>query len=118
MRPGIAVLVLLLLLPAFGKAVKAAEEDWVVGTWRQLYDPHDEEIDYLEFLANGDVISRSSIGEYRGFYIVAPGVVKAVLSVGSKDLILTFFHNEAKNQLRIVTSETGIETVYEKVEPE
>jgi len=111
--------VYLLLLVLFAPLqVMAAEDDWVVGKWRQLYDPEDEEIDTLEFTADGDLISRSSIGEYRGFYMVAPGVVKAVLSAGSRDLILTFFHNPEKNQLRIVTSDTGIETVYEKMAPE
>jgi hypothetical protein len=107
---------LILLLFSLPQISTAAEEDWVVGKWRQLYDPEDEEIDYLEFFANGDVVSTSSIGEYRGFYMVSPDMVKAVLSVGDKDLILTFFYNDAKNQLRIVTSDTGIETVYEKVD--
>ena len=118
MRLSLPVFLIFLAFSMFSPAASAGDDDWVVGKWRQLYDPHDEEIDYLEFLANGDVISTSSIGEYRGFYMVAPGVVKAVLSVGSKDLILTFFHNEARNQLRIVTSDTGIETVYEKMEAE
>ena len=117
MRLNLSVSLLLLVFAVFPVSAET-EDDWVVGKWRQLYDPEDKEIDTLEFFANGDVISTSSIGAYHGFYIVAPTMVKAVLSVGEKDLILTFFYNKAKNQLRIVTSETGIETVYEKVSPE
>ena len=115
MRMTLPVVFFLLAFPMAGAA--AEDESWVVGRWQQAYDPEDTEIDYLEFRENGDVVSISSIGEYSGFYIVTPGVVKAVLEVGKKDLILTFFHNEAKNRLRIVTSDTGIETVYEKVAP-
>jgi hypothetical protein len=117
MRMSLSVSLMVLVFSLSPISASAEEEGgWVVGKWRQLYDPEDKEIDYLEFFANGDVISTSSIGVYRGFYIVSPDMVKAVLSVGEKDLILTFFYNEAKNQLRIVTSDTGIETIYEKVE--
>lgn len=116
MRLLVLIPVFVLFFATLVAPTHAEDDDWVVGLWQQKYDPQDKEIDTLEFTAEGDVYSRSSIGVYKGFYMVAPDMVKAVLSVGQKDLILTFFFNPEKNQLRIVTSDTGIATVYEKVD--
>ncbi|MBD3669995.1 MAG: hypothetical protein HUJ29_04405 [Gammaproteobacteria bacterium] len=111
------VLTLSFLLPLLGYVapIHAGEDDWLIGEWRLSYDPDNREPDSLIFKANDDVISKGPQGEYRGFYITSPGVVKAVLSVHEKDLILTFFHNPDKDQLRIVTSASGEESIYEKV---
>ncbi|MDH5184151.1 MAG: hypothetical protein OEX12_09705 [Gammaproteobacteria bacterium] len=94
---------------------QADDYHWVVGKWQLSYDPDGSKTDYLEFFANGDVVSSGDYGEVRGFYIAAHGMVKAVLTVDKKDLILTFFHNDKHTQLRIVTSNSGKASVYTKM---
>lgn len=104
---------LLLLLQV--SLLKADAYDWVVGKWQLVYDPDGGKTDYLEFLANGDVTSSGPAGKYEGFYIASHGMVKAVLTIHEKDLILTFHHNSDNTELRIVTSDSGKASVYEKV---
>jgi hypothetical protein len=93
-----------------------SDSDWILGKWELVYDPDGSAKDYLEFFENGDVISHGPAGENTGIYVVNPGSVKAVISIKDKDVIFTFFYNDAKTQLRIITSHTGRESVYEKLE--
>lgn len=111
-RPVALIFIVLFL---HGATAQADDYDWLVGKWQLSYDPDGSNTDYLEFLANGDVISRGDYGEVQGFYIAAHGMVKAVLTVNDKDLILGFFHNEKHTELRIVTSDSGKESVYTKI---
>lgn len=115
MRYLLLIMAIWLTLPT----VQAEEDDaWLIGRWALSYDPDGATTDYLIFRANGDLISISEHGEYHGFYLVVPGAVKGVLTKDGQDLLLTFFYNEARTELRIVTSDSGIESVYSKVGPE
>jgi hypothetical protein len=93
----------------------ASGQNWILGQWKLVYDPDNSDTDYLHFHPNGDVVSTGPAGIVNGIYVVSQDRVKAVLTVDDKDLILTFFFNAEKNQLRIVTSETGRESIYQKV---
>lgn len=110
----IVLSLILLTLP-----LHAAEDaSWLYGKWQLVYDPDGASTDYLVFKENGDLISISEHGTYYGFYQVVPGAVRGVLTNNGKDLLLTFFYNEAKTELRIVTSASGVESVYKKVKQE
>jgi hypothetical protein len=103
----------LLLLPvAHGLA---ADEQWLFGKWELTYDPDGGEKDYLEFHENGDAYSTGRLGRQEGFYVVSEDSVKAVFTYKGKDFIMTFHFNEAKDELRIVTSHTGRASVYNRV---
>jgi hypothetical protein len=93
----------------------AENDDWILGKWQLIYDPDGSPADYLHFHVNGDVVSTGQAGTVKGIYLVSSDRVKAVLTVDEKDLILTFFFNEERNQLRIVTSDTGRESIYQKI---
>lgn len=110
--------IVFVLISFFPAAYTLADEnDWILGKWKLVYDPDGSPADYLEFHRNGDVVHTSHLGKFTGIYIVAPNSVKAVLTADEKDLILTFFFNRKKNRLRIVTSHTGRESIYEKQFP-
>lgn len=113
---GLALL-LLLCQAMPGKSFAAEDNSWLVGRWQLHYDPDGSDTDYLVFKANGDFFNIDPQGhEVHGFYMVVPGAVRAVLTTKEgKDLLLTFFYNKAKTELRIVTSDSGIESVYIKV---
>ena len=115
MNLKVIVAILLLLQSAIVMA-DDYDYDWVVGKWALVYDPDGGKTDYLEFLANGDVISSGPAGSYEGFYIASFGMIKAVLNIHDKDLILTFHHNQANTELRIITSDSGRASIYEKLE--
>jgi hypothetical protein len=93
----------------------SASDDWLLGKWKLYYDPDGGKTDYMEFRANGDVISTGPLGKIEGLYKVNPGSVKAVLTYKGKDMILTFHFNEKRDELRIVTSHTGRESIYRKM---
>ena len=120
MRKHISVSVLgLLTVAVFTLFISVAQADdaWLIGKWQLYYDPDGSSTDYVEFKADGDAISSGPQGEYEGFYIVSPESVKAVFTYKGKDFIMTFHFNEARNELRIVTSHTGRESIYKKIHP-
>ena len=106
---------LLLLFPSMNGL--AADDSWLIGKWELTYDPDGGEKDYLEFLENGDAYSTGHLGKQTGFYVVAEDNVKAVFTYKDKDFIMTFRTNEARDELRIVTSHTGRESIYKRVQP-
>ena len=104
---------LLLLLPfAYSHAT---DDNWLLGKWELTYDPDGGKKDYLEFLENGDAYSSGELGKQEGFYVVSPDSVKAVFTYKDKDFIMTFHFNEARDELRIVTSHTGRASIYKRV---
>jgi hypothetical protein len=111
------IFLLALLAGSWGTSAQTAEDDiaWLIGKWQLVYDPDGATTDYLIFKKNGDLVSISEHGTYYGFYMVVPGAVRGVLTNNGKDLLLTFFYNDDRTELRIVTSATGIESVYAKV---
>ena len=104
----------LLLLLSFAYSY-AADDSWLLGKWELTYDPDGGQKDYLEFLANGDAYSSGALGKQEGFYVVSADSVKAVFTYKDKDFIMTFHFNEAKDELRIVTSHTGRASIYTRV---
>lgn len=109
----IITLLLTCWLPFAG--VAAEGEGWVYGKWELTYDPDGAKKDYLEFLPNGDALSTGPNGKAEGIYIVDGDTVKAVFTWQGKDFIMTFFRDPASNALKIVTSHTGRESIYQKV---
>jgi len=106
----------IVLLMSFAIAVKAADgEEWVYGKWELTYDPDGAAKDYLEFLPNGDAWSTGPNGKAEGMYIVDGDSVKAVFTWKGKDFIMTFFRDTQTNALKIVTSHTGRESIYQKM---
>jgi hypothetical protein len=108
-----------LLILSLGMAclVQAADEDaWVYGKWELSYDPDGAKKDYLEFLPNGDAWSIGPNGKVQGMYIVDGETVKAVFTWKDKDFIMTFHGDRKNKQLRIVTSRSGKESIYTKME--
>jgi len=102
---------------AWATPARAADDQWVVGKWALSYDPDGAKKDWLEFKANGDVISIFPDGDrVLGMYIVTPKGVKAVFTYKGKDVIMTFHVDDRHRRLRIVTSQTGRASVYTKVE--
>ena len=93
----------------------AGNDDWLIGTWRLHYDPDGGTTDYIIFKANGDAISSGPLGEVEGFYTINPASVKAVFSYKEKDFIMTFYFNAQHDELRIVTSDTGRDSIYTKI---
>lgn len=93
---------------------------WVVGKWLMSYDPDGARADTLEFTQSGDVISIGATGKrIQGMYVVSSDRVTTVFSQeGKQDVIATFFFDEQHQTLRIVTSKTGKETLYKKVDVE
>ena len=96
--------------------VYAGNDDWLVGTWKLHYDPDGGKTDYIIFKANGDAISSGPLGEVEGFYTINPDSVKAVFSYKKRDFIMTFHFNARHDELRIVTSDTGRESIYKKIQ--
>jgi len=88
---------------------------WLIGKWVLSFDPEGDKKDYLEFKADGDAFSYGPLGEVEGLYLVNDESVKAVFTYQEKDFIMTFFYNMKKDELRIVTSHTGRESIYKKV---
>lgn len=91
-----------------------AEDEWLIGKWELFYDPDGSKTDYIEFRADGDAISTGPQGEFEGLYIVSADSVKAVFTYKGKDFIMTFHFNDKRDELRIVTSHTGRESIYRK----
>lgn len=93
-----------------------AHEEWVVGRWEMTHDPEAREADTLEFTAEGDVYNIWSDGtRVPGIYVVTAEGVKTVFTRDGKDVIATFHSDAERSELRIVTSRSGAETIYEKV---
>lgn len=107
----ISILLMLMLV----NPLTFAGDDWLIGKWKLDYDPDGSKTDYIEFKADGDAISSGPRGEFEGLYIVSPESVKAVFTYKGKDFIMTFHFNEQRNELRIVTSHTGRESIYKKL---
>ncbi len=93
----------------------SSEDAWLVGKWELTFDPDGDKKDFIEFKTNGDAISSGELGEVEGLYLVNPESIKAVFTYKEKDFIMTFFYNKQKNELRIVTSHTGRESIYKKI---
>jgi hypothetical protein len=107
---------LLVTLPSFAIAKdNSANDDWLIGKWQLHFDPDGSKTDFVEFKADGDAISSGPNGEFEGLYIVSPDSVKAVFTYKEKDFIMTFHFNDARDELRIVTSHTGRESIYKKI---
>ena len=104
----------------FSVATVSAEPDesWLHGKWELTYDPDGADKDWLEFLPDGDVYSSGPLGRLAGFYIVDGDAVKAVLTFRDKDFIMNFKADRQAGQLKIVTSHTGRESIYSKIEDE
>ena len=93
-----------------------AEDEWLVGKWKLHFDPDGAKTDFIEFRADGDAISTGPNGEVEGLYLVSAESVKAVFTYKEQDFIMTFFYNGQRDELRIVTSHTGRESIYKKIE--
>jgi len=106
-------IIAMLLLPVYHAD---ADEQWLVGKWELVFDPDGAKKDWLEFLANGDVRSQGRLGDVQGFYILTPKGVKAVFTYQEKDFIMNFHYDRQTQALKIVTSHTGRESVYKRIE--
>lgn len=104
----------LLSAPLAAQTPLPVDDQWLIGKWQLHYDPDGGKTDFIEFRANGDAISSGPLGQVEGLYVLAPNSVKAVFTYRDKDFIMTFFFNEARDELRIVTSHTGRESIYKK----
>lgn len=113
--PVLALLVIF-MFSAPGRCDESDEDAWIFGTWQLTYDPDAAETDWLEFLPDGEVYNITPDGDRTpGLYLVTGDEVKAVFTLNEKDVIM-FFHTDAKRDvLRIVTSNTGVASVYRKV---
>lgn len=93
----------------------ANEPSWPLGRWELVHDPEGRPGDALEFLPDGEAVSIWPDGtRVSGIYVVTPQGIKAVFSLDGRDIITTFHADPARRQLRIVTSSTGRESIYEK----
>lgn len=92
-----------------------SSEAWLIGKWELYYDPDGGKKDFIEFTADGDAISRGPLGKLEGFYLLSAVSVKAVFTYREKDFIMTFFFDQMRDELRIVTSHTGRESIYKKI---
>lgn len=110
-------LVFLVLYPS--SLVMGAETDtqsWLYGKWALHYDPDGAKKDYLEFLPNGDAWSIGPNGKVSGIYIVDGDTVKTVFTWKDKDFIMTFHADKQHKLLKIVTSRSGKESIYKKMD--
>ena len=106
----------LILALCFPFTLLAAEDEaWLFGKWELTYDPDGAKKDYLEFLPNGDAWSTGPNGKAEGMYIVDGDSVKAVFTWKGKDFIMTFNRDPQNNALKIVTSHSGKESIYQKM---
>ena len=114
---GMSVFIIVILLTLIVVVDNAnASDDWIVGKWELSYDPDGRKKDWIEFHTNGDAWSVWQNGErIEGLYIVAPHSIKAVFTYKDQDVIMTFFFDEKKQKLKIVTSASGKESIYTKV---
>ena len=103
------LLVVFIASPTF-----AAETDWLHGKWYLSYDPDGGEKDSLEFFENGDVYSLGKNGRITGFYIVNETQVKVVFTYKEQDFIMNFSYDSSLDALKIITSHTGLESIYIK----
>ena len=112
---GAALLLLCGILAPPHVALAGEPSDWPIGRWELGHDPEDRPGDALEFLPDGEAISIWPDGtRVSGIYVVTPQGIKAVFSLDGRDIITTFHADADRQQLRIVTSTTGRESVYEK----
>ena len=112
----IRVSVVLLSLCATCTALSAEDESWVFGKWELSYDPDGSKKDWIEFLPNGDAWSIGANGKIQGMYIVDGDTVKAVFTWKGKDFIMTFHGDRQHKLLKIVTSHSGKESIYKKMD--
>lgn len=93
----------------------ATAQEWVVGRWVAALEPADRPADALVFTPEGDAYNVWADGtRVPGMYIVTAEGVKAVFTYQGRDLITTFHADRARESLRIVISDSGVETVYRK----
>lgn len=111
----VGAMVLLASSFATAEISEKLEDAWLVGKWQLHFDPGGSETDYIEFKQDGDAISSGPNGEAEGLYIVSPDSVRAVFTYKEKDFIMTFHFNQQRDELRIVTSHTGRESIYKKI---
>ena len=112
----IRVSIALLSLCASYPALSAEDESWVFGKWELSYDPDGAKKDWIEFLPNGDAWSIGANGKIQGMYIVDGDTVKAVFTWKGKDFIMTFHGDRQNKLLKIVTSRSGKESIYKKMD--
>jgi hypothetical protein len=112
----IRVCLVLMSICASYPAMSAEDDSWLVGKWELSYDPDGAKKDWLEFLPNGDAWSIGANGKIQGMYIVDEDTVKAVFTWKKKDFIMTFHADRQNNLLKIVTSHTGKESIYKKMD--
>lgn len=99
-----------------GPSLADDDSGWPVGRWQLVHDPEGREQDSLEFLPNGEAHSIWPDGtRVSGIYIVTSEGIKAVFSLAGRDIITTFHVDADRQRLRIVTSQTGRESVYRKL---
>ena len=112
----IRICIVVLSLCATYPVLSTEDETWLHGTWELIYDPDGAKKDWLEFLPNGDAWSIGANGKIQGMYIVDENTVKAVFTWKGKDFIMTFHSDRQNNLLRIVTSHSGKESIYKKMD--
>ena len=114
---SVAVVTGLLLSSLFLRAF--GDEAWLIGKWKLIYDPDEVKTDWLEFLPDGDVYNIWNDGtRVPGIYIIGQESIKAVFTYNDKDLIATFHYDKEKQLLKIVTSASGKESIYQKQDTE
>jgi len=111
----IAVLLAIWLNQIIADEKHHVDDQWLVGKWELTFDPDGDKKDFIEFRADGDAISSGELGVVEGLYLVNHENVKAVFTYKEKDFIMTFFYSPQKDELRIVTSHTGRESIYKKI---
>lgn len=104
-----------LVAAACGNVI-AAETDWIVGKWELAQDPDGNPKDWMEFSADGKVVSINPKNQsMQGSYSVSPQHVAMVfLDSKGQNIPIMLTHSIEKQELQIRSTKTGNISTYKK----
>jgi hypothetical protein len=110
-----ALLGALILALGAAPAARAADETWLLGRWELVHSPDGDPKDWLEFAADGRMISIAPNGRRTGGRYVTTGrEVQLDFKVGTESVIITLTYEPDHKRLYARSARTGNTAVYEK----
>ena len=99
-----------------GPAAVAADQGWLVGKWEMSFDPDGNEKDWLQFSADGKVVSISASGNGpAGTYVVSGNEVQMTFQLKSRSVSMTLTISPDKKKLLNHSKRTGKTAEYTRV---
>jgi len=96
--------------------VVAADQSWLVGKWEMSFDPDGNEKDWLQFSADGKVVSISGGANGPvGTYVVSGDQVQITFQLKTRSVSMTLAISPDKKKLLNFSKRTGNTAEYTRV---